>query len=275
MSTRSKTEERLGLLGDRLPLPALVAIAVFLGVWQAVATQYDPSVFPGLGLLAHDIVLVVTSQGQFDFLANVVPTVVRIGVGFVLSMIIGVALGIAMGTSESFEDYLTAPVLAIMTFPAVVWAFIGILWFGITDYVVHVFVITLVVTPSVTVNVWKGAEAVDAELLEMAETFETSWQSQWRNIHIPHLQPFIFSSARLAFALSWKIALVSEVFGATSGVGYAVSYYYQTLHADMIIAWAFPVMVVMFLVERVFRRLEERSFQWRPELEASVGEAAE
>lgn len=272
MALHSLTED-IGdrLSGTRLIHPSLVAIVLFLGVWQFVSLSFEPNVFPGLDHLATNIVGVVTSSGEFDFLENVVPSLIRIALGFSLSMVIGVTLGISMGIYPLFEDYLTAPVMAIMTFPAVVWAFMGVLWFGITDYLVHVMVITIVVAPYVTVNVWKGAESVDNELVEMAATFDATRASQWRHIHIPHLQPFLFSSARQAFALSWKISLVAEVFGATSGVGYIVDYYFQTLRADMIIAWAVPVMLLMFLGERLFKRLEERSFAWRPELEASLG----
>lgn len=273
MALHSLTED-IGdrLSGTRLIHPSLVAIVLFLGVWQFVSLSFEPNVFPGLKYLAANIVEVVTNSGEFNFLDNVVPSLIRIGLGFTLSMVIGVTLGISMGIYPLFEDYLTAPVMAIMTFPAVVWAFMGVLWFGITDYLVHVMVITIVVAPYVTVNVWKGAESVDNELVEMAATFDATRASQWRHIHVPHLQPFLFSSARQAFALSWKISLVAEVFGATSGVGYIVDYYFQTLRADMIIAWAVPVMLLMFLGERLFKRLEERSFAWRPELEASVGQ---
>ena len=262
------------LRSGRLVPPSLVAIALFLGVWQAVSTTLDPTTFPGLGRLAGNIWQVVTSAGQFEFVDNVVPTLLRIAVGFGISMVLGTVLGISMGLYKPVEDMATAPVMAIMTFPAVVWAFMGILWFGITEYIVHVLVITLVVAPYVTVNIWKGAESVDQELVEMARTFDATRREQWRQIHVPHLQPFLFSSARLAFALSWKIALVAEVFGATEGVGYVISYYFQILRADMIIAWALPVMFLMFLVERGFKRLEERSFAWRPELEDTVDRRA-
>ncbi|WP_313692355.1 ABC transporter permease [Halorarum halobium] len=269
-STRSTVTERLR--DSRLYQPSLIAIALFLGGWQLVSQSFDPSVFPGLALLADNIWMVLTEETQFGFIENLRPSVIRIAVGFSLSMIIGVVLGTSMGIYPVFEEYVTAPVMAVMTFPAVVWAFLGVLWFGITDYVVSIFVITLAVAPYVAVNIWKGAEAVDHEIVEMAETFEASRISKWRHIHIPHLQPFTFSSARLAFALSWKISLIAEVFGATSGVGYVVDYYFQTLRADMVIAWALPVMIGMFLVERMFKRLEERSFEWRPELEESAGQ---
>ncbi|WP_052367809.1 ABC transporter permease [Haloferax sp. ATB1] len=257
-------------LNERIIHPSVVAILLFFGIWQFVSLSFDPTVFPGLGQLFENIVTVVMNSDQFEFVGNVVPTLVRIALGFLISMSIGTILGVSMGIYKPVEEYLTAPVMAIMTFPAVVWAFMGILWFGITDYTVHILVIALVVTPYVAVNIWKGAESVDHELVEMADTFDASRIQEWQHIHIPHLLPFLFSSARLAFALSWKIALVAEVFGATSGVGYVVSYYFQTLRADMIIAWAVPVMVLMYGVERGFKRLEDRSFAWRPELEEEV-----
>lgn len=255
------------VLLDRLFHPSVLAIALFLIFWQLVSYRFDPTVFPGLGRLVDNMMIVLASADQFGFVENLVPSLIRISLGFVSSMLIGVVLGTAMGVNPLFEEYLTAPVMAIMTFPAVVWAFMGVLWFGITDFGVHVMVITLVVAPYVTVNVWKGAESVDTSLVEMAASFDAGRVRRWRHIHIPHLQPFIFSSSRLAFALSWKISLIAEVFGATSGVGYIVSYYFQTLRADMIIAWTVPVMILMFAVERQFKRIEERSFAWRPELD--------
>lgn len=271
MDYHSFTRETLARVrtGRLLP-PSVVAIALFLGLWQLASLSFDPTTFPGLGRLVELVFGVVTSSGRFAFVEHVLPTLVRIALGFTISMAVGSVLGISMGLYEPVEDYATAPVMAIMTFPAVVWAFMGILWFGITAYVVHVLVIALVVTPYVTVNVWKGAESVDRELVEMAAAFDASGLEQWRHIHVPHLQPFLFSSARLAFALSWKIALVAEVFGATEGIGYVISYYFQTLRADMIIAWALPVMLLMFLVERGLKRLEVRSFEWRPELEETT-----
>jgi len=275
MDQHSSTRETLArIVPDRVLPPSVVAVALFLVVWQLVSLSFDPNTFPGLGRLVETVVTVVTSGGRFAFAEHVGPTLVRIALGFTISMSVGSVLGIAMGLYEPVEDYTTAPVMAIMTFPAVVWAFMGILWFGITTYVVHVLVIVLVVTPYVTVNVWKGAESVEQDLVEMAATFDATRREQWRHIHVPHLQPFLFASARLAFALSWKIALVAEVFGATEGVGYVISYYFQTLRADLIIAWALPVMLLMFGVERLLKRLETRSFEWRPELEESAGRRA-
>lgn len=275
MAQQSFAKETIAALRAGRVVPAsVVAIALFLGVWQAVSLSFDPSTFPGLGRLFENVITVLTSSGQFSFPEHVIPTVVRIAFGFAISMTIGTVLGISMGLYTPFEDYLTAPVMAIMTFPAVVWAFMGVLWFGITDYVVHVLVITLVVAPYVTVNVWKGAESVDQDLVEMANSFDAGRAAKWRHIHLPHIQPFLFSSASLAFALSWKIALVAEVFGATEGIGYVVSYFFQTLRADMIIAWALPVMVVMFAIERGLKRLEVRSFEWRPELEETTDRRA-
>lgn len=266
-STRSKITE------SRLFQPSIFTILAILVAWQLISTQLHPRDFPSLPQLVTNLEIVFFA-GQFDFVEHASITIQRILIAFVVSMAIGTTLGIFMGINEYADYYLTTPVMVVLTFPGVVWAFMAVMWFGITDYLVQVFVIAAIVTPYVTVNIWKGAQSLDPALLEMARAFEATTAMKWRHIHIPNLLPFIYASARVAFALSWKVALVAEIFGATAGVGYVIDNYFQRLQADMIIAWALPMMLLMFGVERIFKRMEKRSFAWRPELDEALGEAA-
>jgi NitT/TauT family transport system permease protein len=65
-------------------------------------------------------------------------------------------------------------------------------------------------------------------------------------------------------SLSWKIALVSEAFGVSVGVGQKLSYYFEDTRVDMMLAWGVSFMIFMVLVDLlVFRFLERRTFVWR------------
>jgi len=87
-----------------------------------------------------------------------------------------------------------------------------------------------------------------------------------RKVLIPQLMPYIFSSLRIALSLSWKIALVAEAFGATSGVGQKLIYWFQDTRVDMMLAWGLSFMIVMALIDLlVFRLWARRSFAWRPQ----------
>ncbi|WP_124195550.1 ABC transporter permease [Natrarchaeobius chitinivorans] len=252
---------------SRLYQPTLYTLIAFLGLWQLLSLFFSPRDLPGLVHLAEITYSVVSGADQFSFVEHAWITTQRILVSFVFIMVIGTVLGITMGVSK-YKEFLTVPVMIFLTFPAVVWAFILVMWFGaLTTYFVVVTVTVLAVTPYVAVNIWKGAESIDDDLLEMAHSFDLSTTAIWRHIFVPALMPFLYSSGRLAFALAWKLSLVAEIFGSSVGIGFVVHYYFGAVRADMIIAWSIPMMLAMFGIERALKIVEKRSFAWRPEVD--------
>lgn len=247
-------------------LPSLGAIAglLFLLVgWQLVSTQFPDFRFPSLQHLAEVFWLVISNQTRYGVVENVGISLVRIVIGFLIVMTLGTAAGVYMGLSQTTEDYLSPAVTILLTVPSVIWAFMATLWFGLTELIVPVFVISVIIVPYVTIQMWQGTESVDGELLAMAAAFGASQEQVWRDILIPHLTPYTLATARLAFTLSWKLSLVGEIFGSNSGVGVIIRNNFLNFQTDMIIAWALPIMFLMFGVERVLQRLETRAFRWR------------
>lgn len=246
----------------------VIAFVVFLLCWQTASLFFAQRDLPGVIYVAEQVLVVVSGGGQYQFLTHASISIQRIAIASVISLVIGVTLGTVMGWAKRGR-YLTAPVMIVLAFPSVVWAFVTVMWFGITTYLVMVVVMVLIVAPYITVNVWKGAESIDEDILEMANAFDAGLAMKWRHVLIPSLMPFVFASARLAVALSWKLSLVAEIFGATSGIGYVINIYYEAMRADMIIVWSVPMMLAMFLLERALHRIETNYFGWRP------GDAAE
>lgn len=190
-------------------------------------------------------------------------TMERVLAGLVLSMLIGAAIGLAMGLRRSVGSFLDSWIMVLLTFPAISWAFISILWFGLSD-IAPIFTIVLIVFPYVTMNVWEGTKAMDKELTDMATVFRANRFLLLRKVLIPQLMPYLFSSLRISFALSWKIALVSEAFGASRGVGKELMYWFQGIRADMMLAWGVSFMILMVLIDAiVLRRWEKQVFSWR------------
>ena len=256
----------------RTALVRLGGLGLVLLGWQLLSLAFNPNQFPGLGLLAADLYEVLSGSGRYNPVENYGITLARIVIGFTAAMMVGTAVGILMGTNRRLDEYLTTPVMIFLAFPALIWAFLGVLWFGLTTYLVPAFTIFMIVTPYVIVNVWEGAKDIDAGLVEMATAYGASTPQLWREVYLPHLRPYLFATTRIAFSLSWKISLVAEIFGTTSGVGHIVDYYYLNFRADMIIAWALPMMCLMFGIERLLRWYERRLFEWRPETESETME---
>ncbi len=193
-------------------------------------------------------------------------TLARILEGFVISMLIGVAFGLLMGLKRSIEVFFDSWIMVLLTIPAVCWAFLSVLWFGLSQ-VAPIFTIVLIVFPYVALNIWAGTKAVEKDLITMGKLYKADRSLMLRKVLIPQLMPYIFSSLRISLSLSWKIALVAEAFGAGSGVGQQLVYWFQETRVDMMLAWGVSFMIVMVLIDLlVFRTWARRTFAWRPQI---------
>jgi len=264
--TMAGTEEKLSnTLSVRIRRTngTLILVAAILLVWQGISTVTTSTQFPGLLELGGAIYVVLSGTGEYSFLQHVPLTLARIALSVVPALVIGIPVGVFMGRSDVIENYFSVYVLLLLAIPALVWAFLGALWFGLTTYAVPVFVGVLILLPYSIINAWEGTKDLDANLVEMAEVFEADHWAVWRNVLIPHLLPYIFSTMRTVVAVAWKIMLVAEIFGTQSGLGYVVNAYFLLQQNDMILAWSIPVMVVIFGFDRLLHRIERRKFAWR------------
>ena len=259
----NKTEHRM--LPDSIGrmLPGALTLAAGLVVWKAISLFFFPLFFPGPGLLLKRMIEIYSDPASY---AVVGETLSRIFEGFIISMLIGTSLGLVMGLRRSIEIFFDSWIMVLLTFPAVCWAFLSVLWFGLSQ-AAPIFTIVLIVFPYVAMNIWAGTKAVEKDLIFMARVYRADRSLMLRRVLIPQLMPYIFSSLRISLSLSWKIALVAEAFGAGTGVGQQLIYWFQDTRVDMMLAWGVSFMIVMVLIDLlVFRTWARRTFAWRPQL---------
>jgi len=244
-------------------LPGALTLAAGIVVWKAISLFFFPVFFPGPDLLLERMIAIYSDPASFVVVEE---TLARIFEGFVISMLIGMTLGLLMGLRRSIEIFFDSWIMVLLTFPAVCWAFLSVLWFGLSQ-TAPIFTIVLIVFPYVALNIWAGTKAVEKDLITMAKVYKADRALMLRKVLIPSLMPYIFSSLRISLSLSWKIALVAEAFGASSGVGQQLTYWFQETRVDMMLGWGVSFMIVMVLIDLlVFRTWARRTFAWRPQL---------
>jgi NitT/TauT family transport system permease protein len=238
----------------------LLTFLVLLLLWKAVSLVFLPVFLPAPEELLKQLLVVYSDPESYVIVWD---TIYRILVGTCFSMLIGGIAGLAMGAHRHIEAFLDSWIMVLLTFPAICWAFLGVLWFGMSD-LGPVITIVLIVFPFVALNVWEGTKAVDKEVIDMAEVYKANRWLVVRKVIVPQLLPYLFSSMRIALSLSWKIALVGEAFGVSSGVGQKLKFYFEDTRVDMMLAWGVSFMIVMVLLDVVvFRFWEKRAFRWR------------
>ncbi|MFQ5851386.1 MAG: ABC transporter permease [Candidatus Binatia bacterium] len=246
-------------------LPGLLTLFVFLLLWKGISLLFLPVFLPSPLVLLDRVIMVFGDAASY---LVVWQTLSRIFAGLIFSMLIGTTIGLIMGLQRHVEAFLDSWIMVLLTFPAICWAFLSVLWFGLSD-IGPIFTIVLIVFPFVSMNVWEGTKAIDKELVDMARVYKAKRGLTVQKVIIPQLMPYLFSSVRIALSLSWKIALVGEAFGVSSGVGQKLIYWFEDTRVDMMLAWGVSFMIVMVLIDLlVFRLWERRTFVWRHQVAA-------
>ena len=133
------------------------------------------------------------------------------------------------------------------SFSGIGWTLLAVIWFGL-DHITVVFAIAAVLTPFSLVNMRAG---FDPELIEMARSFTRSRTRTLGRIVLPLLAPYVMAAVRIAYGVGWKIALVAELFGADSGLGYLMLQAQIIADAAMVFATCFAIVVIFFAGEKL------------------------
>ena len=247
---------------ERPASSGLITLVLCIFIWKIISLFCLPVIFPGPVELLKRMIAIYSDPASYLVVGR---TLLRIFEGFVISMLAGTAFGLLMGLKRDVEIFFDSWIMVLLTIPAVCWAFLSVLWFGISD-AAPIVTIVLIVFPFVVMNIWEGTKAVERDLTGMARVFKANRVLVLRKVLIPQILPYIFSSLRIALSLSWKIALVAEAFGAGNGVGQELINWFQDTRVDMMLAWGVSFMVVMVLIDLlVFRVWARRAFAWRPQ----------
>lgn len=196
---------------------------------------------------------------------HLVATLERTFWGFLGAMALGGIIGILMGTNEYLRRFTFPYVTFGLALPAVVWAAITTLVFGFSE-LAPVTATIMVTFPFIALNVWKGAESIDAELVEMSQSFHVSNRRLLARVILPNAAPQLFSSVRFGLAISWKIVTIAETFAASNGIGYKLVQAYNGYQFELAWAWALVFMAVILVIEYgIMRPLESKTFEYRPD----------
>jgi NitT/TauT family transport system permease protein len=99
----------------------------------------------------------------------------------------------------------------------------------------------------------------------MSMVYRFSFRTRLRHVLLPQLAPYIAAAARSGLALIWKIVLVVELLGRSSGVGYAISIYFQLFDVRGVFGYALTFIVVMLAIELfLLQPFEAYVRRWRP-----------
>jgi NitT/TauT family transport system permease protein/sulfonate transport system permease protein len=183
----------------------------------------------------------VTDGGTaYNALVSLARVVASVLIAMTLALVIALAVQAAPVLNAAVERRL---LVFLNSFPSVGWAILGVVWFKISTPTV-LFIQVAIVLPFCIVNALAGFRQLDAELSEMGRSMTRDPVRRFLKVTLPLLAPFLVAALRIAYGICWKIALVSELFGASSGVGYLLMNAQSTSDAAMVFACCLVIVVI-------------------------------
>lgn len=240
-------------------------VLLLVGLWWLASLAVPVYVLPSPERVFSRLVQLSRTG---DLASNLLTTLLRVLAGFVIAVIVGVPVGILLGSSRALGSFFE-PILPVMnTVSSAIWAIFAILWFGLSP-LTPIFVVLMTALPLIITNVWQGTQAVNADYVELAQALRFSRTKTLVKIFVPSILPYFLSGARLAFGFGWRVSLVAETLGASSGVGYRLRQASDLIQTDQVFAWTIAQIAMMLVIEiGMLQPLEQYLFRWRRDVRA-------
>lgn len=238
----------------------LASLAGFLLLWQVAALLGDNRYLPTpLQVLATMVREFTTGDLQY----HVGVTLLRVSAAFTVAMFIGCAIGLALGRFRRADRFFDSWLIFFLNLPALVVIILCYVWFGRTE-LAAITAVAINKIPNAAVTVREGARSLSKDLSEMAELYGFGWWKSLRHVIIPQMAPFFLAAARNGLSLVWKIVLVVELLGRSSGVGFQLGVFFQLFDVAAILAYAIAFIIVVQIIEyMVLQPIAQRVNRWR------------
>lgn len=185
----------------------------------------------------------------------------RILWGYAISMMVGVVVGLAIGSLRSVESALEAPIGFMRYIPATALTPLLMLWLGIDESPK----ITLIVLGTVFFNILMVADvarAVPRELLEASYTLGAGRFTVLRRVVLRHSVPGIIDVARINLAAGWLMLVVAELLAAEDGLAYRIVRAQRFRQVDTMFAMLIVFGVIGVVSDLALRYLRNASSPW-------------
>ena len=235
----------------RGPAALWIADALVLAVlaaWYVGARHLPEFVLPGPVAVAKRLLALFSDP---DFLVHTLASTIRVIVSVLLALVIGSGLALLQRAVPALDWVLRGGVQPFLnSFPSIGWAILAAIWFT-PGHGSIIFVEVAILIPFCMINVAEGLRQIDREAMEMALSFTRRRTRIAALVGWPLLLPYVLGALRISYGIAWKIALVAELLGSTSGLGYLRLRAQGSADMTTVIAACFAIVALFVAGERL------------------------
>jgi len=237
----------------------LILLGAFGALWEGAVYLWH---IPSYLLPAPSSIIKIMWVRWALLLQHGVVTLGEIALGFLLALIGGIALALAIHSSRIIERALMPLLIASQVIPVFAIAPLLILWFGYGIGSKVVMAAIIVFFP-IAINTVAGLNAADPDTISLLRILEATPSQILLKVRIPQALPFVFSGLKIGVAVSVIGAVIGEWVGARQGLGYLMIHANAQLQVNLVFAAIFWLSIMGVSLYALVGLLERRLIRWR------------
>ncbi len=237
---------------QRYILVSVVAVALFLVVWQLVATYLIDPFFLSSPTTVANAIWELLRDGTLEGDAAI--SLGRILSGWIIGSMVAIPIGLLVGASPLAKSAIDPFIHFFRFVPSIALITLFIIWFGVGE-ASKVGLIIYAAGFIVMVNTSTGVVSIPTDKLNAARCLGASPAQVFLHVIVPASIPYIFTGMRLAMAASYLVIIGAEIIAANSGLGYLVWVSRLYFHIDWMFAGVIVIGAAGFITDRLWRLL--------------------
>ncbi len=237
-------------------IPPAIALAIFLVIWQLFS--WTPgATLPGPIKVIQDTWILIFwpfyDRGGIDkgLFWQILASLQRVAISYSLAAIVGIGLGILIGTNKTMSKALDPIFQLLRTVPPLAWVPIALAALRQNEPAA-LFVIFITAIWPILINTAVGVTQIPQDYNNVAKVLQLSKKEYFFNILIPAALPYIFTGLRIAIGLAWLAIIAAEiVMSGIVGIGFFIWNAYQNNAVSEVILALIYIGVVGLVLDKI------------------------
>lgn len=249
-------------LPARLLVQLVLALAlpvVLVTVWWFASASSTDIFWPPLSKIVEVFPDTWTSERLRQ---DAVPSLARLAIGYSIALVVGVALGSAIGLSRTLRAFLEPTLEFFRAIPPPVLVPIIALFAGYTGWTAKIVTIALGCLWPILLNAVEGVRGLDEVLVDTARSYRFRRRTRLVQVVLRGSSPQVAAGARQALSIGVILMVISELFGANRGLGASIVQFQRSFAIPQMWTGIILLGLIGFLLSVVFRIVEHYALAW-------------
>lgn len=251
------------------PYLMLLGFSLFLGFWVLSVQIWKLPRFaemPGLTDVIKEWVssdpIYGTSIYTHEYYQHIWVSVRRVAIAFFLATTLGVPLGLFLGWSKKFREYVFPVFEVLRPIPILAWVPLAIIMFSSTESPV-IFLTFLASFYATALNSMLGVRSIDESYIRAAACLGAGKWQVFKQVIIPGALPFVFTGLQISVGVAWFSLVAAEMVSGEFGLGYLINTSYTMVRYPTIVIGMVTLGVVGYITSAMVRMVGDYLMTWR------------